>query len=118
MTEVRVKRAYDPPASGDGVRVLVDRLWPRGLRRDGAKIDLWLKDIAPSAELRRWFSHAPARWPGFQDRYRAELAGNAVLGELLAMVRQGKLVTLLFGARDMERNNAVVLQAFCGANDP
>lgn len=114
MSEVRVKRAYDPPAPGDGIRVLVDRLWPRGLRRDGAKIDLWLKDVAPSAELRRWFGHAPARWPGFQDRYRAELAGNAALHELLAMVRQGKPVTLLFGARDMERNNAAVLQAVCG----
>ena len=114
MSEVRVKRVYDPQASDDGVRVLVDRLWPRGMRRDEAGIDLWLKDVAPSAELRRWFGHAPARWPGFQDRCRAELAGNAVLGELLAMVRQGKPVTLLFGARDVERNNAVVLQALCG----
>ena len=94
--------------------MLVDRLWPRGLRRDEAKIDLWLKDVAPSVELRRWFGHAPARWPGFQDHYRAELAGNAALDELLAMVKQGKPVTLLFGARDVERNNAVVLRAFCG----
>ena len=114
MSEVRVKRAYDPPAPGDGVRVLVDRLWPRGLRRDGAKIDLWLKDVAPSAGLRRWFGHAPARWPEFKDRYQAELASDAALDELLAMVKQGKPVTLLFGARDVERNNAVVLQALCG----
>ncbi len=69
--------------------------------------------MAPSAELRRWFGHAPARWPGFQDRYQAELAGNPALEALLAMVKQGKPVTLLFGARDMERNNAVLLQAFC-----
>jgi len=114
MSEARVKRAYDPPAPSDGVRVLVDRLWPRGLRRDGAKLDLWLKNVAPSAELRRWFGHAPARWPGFQDGYRAELAGNAALDELLALVKQSKPVTLLFGARDMERNNAVVLRAVCG----
>ncbi len=113
MSEVRVKRAYDLPAPGDGVGILVDRLWPRELRRDGAKIDLWLKDVAPSAELRRWFGHAPARWPGFQDRYRAELAGNAVLGTLLGLIEQGKPLSLLFGARDTERNNAVVLQAFC-----
>jgi len=70
ISEVRVKRAYDPPAPGDGARVLVDRLWPRGLKRDGAEIDLWLKDVAPSAELRHWFGHAPARWSEFQDRYR------------------------------------------------
>jgi uncharacterized protein YeaO (DUF488 family) len=113
MSEIRMKRAYDPPAASDGARVLVDRLWPRGLKRDGAEIDLWLKDVAPSAELRRWFGHAPARWPEFQDRYRAELASNAALDELLAIVEQGKPVTLLFGARDMERNNAVVLRAFC-----
>ena len=68
MSEVRVKRVYDPQASDDGVRVLVDRLWPRGMRRDEAKIDLWLKDVAPSPGLRRWFGHDPARWPGFQDR--------------------------------------------------
>ncbi len=65
MSEIRVKRAYDPPAPGDGVRVLVDRLWPRGLRRDEVKIDLWFKDVAPNAGPRLWFGHAPARWPGF-----------------------------------------------------
>ncbi len=75
MSEVRVKRAYNPLAPGDGVRVLVRRLWPRGLRRDEVKIDLWLKDVAPSVELRRSFGHAPARWPGFQDRYRAVACG-------------------------------------------
>lgn len=112
MSEVRVKRVYDPQASDDGVRVLVDRLWPRGMRRDEAGIDLWLKDVAPSPGLRRWFGHDPVRWPGFQDRYRAELAGNAALDELLAMMKLGKRVTLLFGARDLEHNNAVALQDF------
>jgi len=114
VSELRIKRAYDPPAPEDGVRVLVDRLWPRGLKRDGARIDLWLKDVAPSAELRRWFGHDPAKWPGFQDRYRAELAGNPALDELRALLRQGKRVTLLFAARDTERNNAAVLHAVCG----
>jgi uncharacterized protein YeaO (DUF488 family) len=113
MSEVRIKRAYDPPAPDDGVRVLVDRLWPRGLKRQEAKIDLWLKDIAPSADLRRWFGHDPAKWPGFQERYQAELAGNSALDELRALVRQRKRVTLLFAARDVEHNNAVVLQGLC-----
>ncbi len=112
MSEVRVKRVYDPQASDDGVRVLVDRLWPRGMKRDEAGIDLWLKDVAPSPGLRRWFGHDPARWPGFQDRYRAELADNAALNELLAIIKQGKRVTLLFGARDLKHNNAVALQDF------
>jgi len=76
MSEVRVKRVYDPRPPGDGLRVLVDRLWPRGLKRDEAAIDLWLKDVAPSAGLRRWFGHDPARWPEFQDRYHTELAGS------------------------------------------
>ncbi len=114
MSEVRLKRAYDPPAPDDGLRVLVDRLWPRGLKRDEAKVDLWLKDAALSTDLRRWFGHDPARWPGFQERYRAELAGNAALEELRGIVKQGRRVTLLFAAKDTEHNNAVVLQALCG----
>lgn len=76
MSEVRIKRAYDPLSADDGIRVLVDRLWPRGLARDGARIDLWLKEVAPSGALRRWFSHDPAKWPEFQDRNRTELTGN------------------------------------------
>jgi uncharacterized protein YeaO (DUF488 family) len=114
MSAVRVKRVYDPPTPEDGVRILVDRLWPRGVKREEAKVDLWLKDIAPSADLRRWFGHDPARWPGFRDRYRAELAGNPALDELLALVAEGRQVTLLFAAKDTEHNNAVVLQAVCG----
>lgn len=111
MSEVQIKRAYNPPTPDDGVRVLVDRLWPRGLEREGAKIDLWLKNVAPSPDLRRWFGHDPARWPGFQARYRAELTGSAELKELLATVERQERVTLLFGARDMEHNHALVLQA-------
>ncbi len=111
--EVRIKRIYDPPASSDGVRVLVDRLWPRGLTQHEAQVDLWLKSVAPSADLRRWFGHDPARWPGFEERYRAELASNPALKDLLALVEQYKQVTLLFAARDTERNNAAVLQTLC-----
>jgi len=112
MSEVRVKRVYDPKAPGDGLRVLVDRLWPRGMTHEEAAIDLWLKDVAPSAELRHWFGHDPGRWPEFQERYRAELAGNKTLDELRAVLAQPKPVTLLFGAKDTEHNNAVALQAF------
>jgi uncharacterized protein YeaO (DUF488 family) len=114
VSGVYVKRAYDPPAADDGLRVLVDRLWPRGLKRHEAKVDLWLKDVAPSTDLRQWFGHDPARWPGFQERYRAELATSGALEELCSVVKQAGRVTLLFGARDRERNNAVVLQALFG----
>lgn len=113
MAEVAIKRAYDPPSPSDGFRVLVDRIWPRGVKREKANIDLWLKDVAPSTDLRKWFGHDPAKWRGFEDRYRAELAGNSSVDELLAVVRQHKRVTLVFAARDAEHNNAVVLQALC-----
>ncbi len=113
MNEVLIKRAYDPPSSGDGFRVLVDRLWPRGLKREEAKIGLWLKDVAPSDELRKWFGHDPEKWQDFANRYRAELARNPALDNLLAATRQHKRVTLLFAAKDSEHNNAVVLQAVC-----
>lgn len=113
MSGIRIKRAYEPPAADDGARVPVDRLWPSGLKRDEAKTDFWLKDVAPRTDLRRWFAHDPARWPGSQDRHRAELAGNAALHGLLALVKQSRRVTLLSGARDTEHNNAVVLRALC-----
>jgi uncharacterized protein YeaO (DUF488 family) len=107
---IRLKRAYDAPAADDGVRVLVDRLWPRGVRKADAAIDLWMKDIAPSTELRRWFGHDPARWPEFRRRYEAELQGHADrLEELRGMARRGP-VTLVFGARDEVHNDAVMLR--------
>jgi uncharacterized protein YeaO (DUF488 family) len=113
MGRIRLKRAYDPSSPDDGVRVLVDRLWPRGLKRDTAHIDLWLKEIAPSAELRRWFGHDPDRWAEFQERYRAELEQNREnLATLEALRESRKPVTLLFAAKDVERNNAVVLKEF------
>jgi uncharacterized protein YeaO (DUF488 family) len=107
---VRLKRAYEPPSADDGVRVLVDRLWPRGLRKADASIALWVKDLAPSTELRRWFGHDPARWPEFRRRYIAELRGHAPeLEELRQRARQD-VVTLVFGARDEAHNDAVVLR--------
>jgi uncharacterized protein YeaO (DUF488 family) len=107
---IELKRAYLPPSPHDGVRVLVDRLWPRGLRKSEAGIDRWLKDLAPSTELRRWFGHDPARWAEFQRRYKEQLAHQAAsLGELRAMAKTGP-VTLVFAARDELHNEAVVLR--------
>jgi uncharacterized protein YeaO (DUF488 family) len=107
---IQLKRAYDPPSAKDGTRVLVDRLWPRGLRKVDAAIDEWIKDIAPSTELRRWFSHDPKRWLEFRRRYRTELSKNLTLvNELRKIVRKGRL-TLVYSAHDEEHNNAVVLR--------
>jgi uncharacterized protein YeaO (DUF488 family) len=107
---VRVKRAYEATAPEDGFRVLVDRLWPRGLRRDGARIDLWLKDVAPSAALRTWWGHDPARGDEFAARYRAELRENPALETLRGLVEAHPVVTLLFAAHAAALNNAVVLR--------
>jgi uncharacterized protein YeaO (DUF488 family) len=111
---LQVKRVYDPPSNDDGVRVLVDRLWPRGLTKATAAVDLWLKDIAPSVTLRRWFNHdpSPSRWSEFTDRYFEELDNKkASIAALAGAVRHGK-VTLLFGARDPDHNNAVALFSY------
>jgi uncharacterized protein YeaO (DUF488 family) len=105
--KVRVRRVYDPPESGEQLRVLVDRLWPRGVAKD--KVDLWLKEIAPSNALRKWYGHVPDRWPAFRDKYRKELEQNPEAIAQLRKAARGKTVTLLYGARDRERNQAVVL---------
>lgn len=110
---IALKRAYEPASPDDGLRLLVERLWPRGVSKDKAKIDHWFKEIAPSTELRKWYDHQPDRWPGFQSRYRAELenADDAVLEELLRLCRASD-VTFVFAARDEARNSAVVLREF------
>jgi uncharacterized protein YeaO (DUF488 family) len=109
MVQVQLKRIYEPPQKSDGYRVLVDRVWPRGLSKDAAQIDLWMKDIAPSTALRKWFNHDPARWVGFQEKYRAELRElGDKLDELRARAKK-EPVTLLYGAKDTEHNQAVVL---------
>lgn len=108
--DLQVKRVYAPAAPDDGVRILVDRLWPRGLKKERAAVDRWLKDLAPSTELRRWFGHDPARWDEFRDRYARELESQpALLDELHAQARRGR-VTLLFGAHDETHNNAAALR--------
>lgn len=106
MRTVVIKRAYDPPSSKDGTRILVDRLWPRGLSKTKAALDGWNKDVAPSPGLRKWFDHRPERFAEFSKRYRAELAHNPSVAELCAL--KGK-VTLVYGARDPAINHAVVL---------
>jgi uncharacterized protein YeaO (DUF488 family) len=115
MTKLRLKRAYEPALPEDGVRVLVDRLWPRGLSRDKAGIDLWLKEVAPSDALRRWFGHQSARWAEFKRRYRQELDQNpAAVTRLRRIVDENGCVTLLFAARDFDHNNAIVLREVLG----
>lgn len=109
---IALKRAYEAPDTDDGYRVLVGRLWPRGISKATAHIDLWLKEIAPSTVLRQWFGHDPARWADFRERYFRELDGNAeAVAQLMEHVRRGK-VTLVYGARDSEHNQAVALKAY------
>ncbi len=109
---LQIKRIYEPPSKEDGVRILVDRLWPRGVSKDEAHVDAWLKDIAPSADLRRWFGHDTDKWSEFRRRYKAELDDNpAAVDELKRQIDQSP-VTLLYGAKDTEHNNAVVLRDF------
>jgi len=107
---IQLKRAYEKPERGDGTRILVDRLWPRGLTKNKAQINLWLKDVAPSTALRKWFGHDPRKWRGFRSRYRAELKHR---GDQLQLIKNkaGKgAITLIYGARDQKHNEAVVLK--------
>lgn len=109
---VQVKRVYDPPAAADGYRVLVDRLWPRGLTTGAARIDAWLKELAPSSALRKWYGHELERWDDFQERYWQELEEQqAAVEELAARANEGR-VTLVYAARDTEHNNAVALRDY------
>jgi len=108
---IKLKRVYDPPSEDDGYRILVDRLWPRGLPKSKARIDLWLRDIAPSNELRKWFSHKPERWEEFKKRYREELKNKEeLLRKLIELEKHYGVITLLYAAKDREHNNAVVLR--------
>lgn len=110
MRPIAIKRVYEPPSPDDGVRVLVDRVWPRGMSKDAAAVDRWMKEIAPTTALRKWFGHAPERWDEFARRYREELAAHAAeLGELHGLAANGRL-TLVYGARDEAHNQAVVLR--------
>jgi uncharacterized protein YeaO (DUF488 family) len=109
---IRLKRAYEEPSKDDGTRILVERLWPRGVSKERAAIDLWLKEIAPGAELRRWYGHDPDKWEEFQRRYRAELADKGeVLDELKRRLKEGP-ITFVYAARDEDHNSALVLKEY------
>jgi uncharacterized protein YeaO (DUF488 family) len=108
--DTKIKRVYEQPEQTDGLRVLVDRLWPRGLTKEKASVDLWLKDIAPSTELRKWFGHEPGKWEEFKKRYLIELNGNPGQVHLLQQAMEKGVVTLVYGAKDKEHNEALVLQ--------
>ena len=113
--DIRIRRAYEPPQRGDGYRVLVDRIWPRGVSKDDLELDEWRKEIAPSTRLRKWFGHDPERWTGFQERYFAELEQKQdAVRDLVKRARQGR-ITLVYGARDPDHNQAVALGAYLRA---
>ena len=107
---IQLKRAYEVASKDDGLRILVERLWPRGVSKQRAHIDLWLKHLAPSTELRRWYGHDPARWPQFRKRYQAELKAKGDVPALLKYAAAGRTVTFVYAAADEERNSAVVLK--------
>ena len=109
---VKIKRAYDKPEAGDGVRILVERLWPRGLSKKEAKVDIRLKDIAPSTELRKWFSHDPAKWEEFRRRYNQELDQNRDAVMELLKITEGSGVTFVYASREKEYNSALALKLY------
>ena len=107
---IKIKRAYDKPAKEDGIRILVDRLWPRGLTKEEAAIKEWAKTLAPTTELREWFGHDPALWPEFQKKYKAELKKNEAIQAFLEEYREEKMLTLIYATKDEQHNHAIVLQ--------
>ena len=109
---IRIKRTYDPPARTDGCRILVERLWPRGMKKEALAADAWMKEVAPSTELRKWFGHRVERWDGFRRRYRAELDANPAAWEPILEAAKRRTVTLLYSARDADHNGAVVLRDY------
>lgn len=114
---VTLKRVYEEPSESDGTRILVDRLWPRGLTKEKAKVDVWLKDIAPTTELRKWFNHEPSKWTEFKKRYQSEMINNTeVLSVLKKHLSNGK-ATIVYGAKDEEHNDAVVIKEYLEGKD-
>jgi uncharacterized protein YeaO (DUF488 family) len=114
-SDIHIKRVYEPLAKDDGIRVLVDRIWPRGISKEEAALAFWLKDIAPTTDLRKWFNHDPVRWAEFRRRYHAELAANPAPVEQLQELTKTGHVTLLYAAHDTEHNQAVVLAEYLSA---
>lgn len=111
-TTIVIKRVYEAPSGEDGYRVLVDRLWPRGLTKEAAAVDEWAKDLAPSAGLRKWYCHDPEQWPEFQKRYKEELKGNDAVAEFVKAHHAKRRITLLYASKSEEYNQAIVLQGY------
>src|SRR5579859_2061810 len=109
---IKIKRAYEAPAKTDGIRILVDRLWPRGIKKEDAHLQEWAKDIAPSTELRQWYGHDPDRWPGFEKKYKAELKHNDAVNAFVEKYGQEKLLTLVYANKDEQHSHALVLQDY------
>jgi uncharacterized protein YeaO (DUF488 family) len=109
---IKIKRIYEPHATGDGYRVLVDRLWPRGIKKETAHINVWMKEVAPSSELRKWFNHEPEKWKSFLLKYLAELEHSSSFAELKSLSEKHKIITLLYGSRDEQHNQAMALKNF------
>ncbi len=109
---IKLKRAYERPSKSDGQRILVERLWPRGIKKEDAALFVWMKEIAPSTELRKWYDHDPAKWPEFQKRYVKELAGNGEEARRLREICAAGATTFIFAAKDEDRNSAVVLKKY------
>jgi uncharacterized protein YeaO (DUF488 family) len=109
---IHLKRVYEPPSKDDGFRILVERLWPRGVSKQRAEVDLWLKDISPSSQLRSWYAHDVTKWDEFQRRYRAELRNNLAIKQLQQLLQDKPVITFVYAARDTEHNSAQVLKAF------
>jgi uncharacterized protein YeaO (DUF488 family) len=109
---VKIKRIYEPYSENDGFRILIDRLWPRGMNKEKAHIDKWVKEVAPSTALRKWFNHEPYKWDQFRIKYHSELNSSSALKELFPYINENKTVTLLFGSKEEKYNHAIVLQQF------
>lgn len=112
MSIIKLKRIYEPPTAQDGYRILIDRLWPRGVTKEKANVDKWMKDIAPSTELRKWFDHMSENWTAFSTAYATELSNSESVPEILDLIQSHKTVTLLYASRDEEHNHGIVLKRF------
>ena len=112
MNSITTKRIYDQKARTDGFRILVDRLWPRGVKKENAEIDAWFKETAPSSELRKWFAHDPEKWEAFKKKYNEELKGNEAVDELMALIKKHHRITLVYAAKDEQHNQAIVLKQY------
>ena len=109
---IKIKRIYKLPSASDGYRILIDRLWPRGMKKEAANINVWMKEIAPSTELRKWFNHEPGKWESFLAKYKTELDHSSSLEELRSLTKKHKIITLLYSAKDEQHNHAIALKSF------